>query len=240
MNSKKDDSLHLGHRERMRERVLRDGIDGLQDHESLEVLLYPVVPRKDTNKLAHRLIRHFGSLSGVYDAPVGELLKIDGIGMSAAFAISTLTGHYRKYAQSRTQKSAVLDNKQRVIEFMHSHFKGRTSEAAFMLTLDAGFRQALCVELGHGSFDHVDISPHNISDIISRRRCRYAVLAHNHTSDIALYSQTDVVTTHRIQRLLHHYGVTLLDHLVFDERDYVSMKQSNVLLNEDELARGIW
>jgi len=227
------ENLHEGHRDRMRERVLRDGIDGLQDHEALEVLLYPVVPRKDTNGLAHRLIRHFGSLAGVYDAPIGELQKVDGISANAAFSISTLTGHYRKYAQSRSRNRVVLNNEARMIEVMHSCFKGRTNEAAFLLTMDAGHRQQLCVELGYGAFDHVTISPHAILDIITRRRCRYAVLGHNHVSDVALFSPVDITTTHQIQRLLSLYGVELIDHLIFDEEDYVSMRDSGVMLKRE-------
>ena len=229
---KQPEHYHEGHRERMRERVLRDGIDCLQDHEALEVLLYQVIKRGDTNALAHKLIRHFGSLDGVYDASIGELLKVDGVGMSAAFTISTLTGHYRKYAQARSKKRVVLDNRARMIEVMHSNFKGRTDEAAFLLTMDAGHRQQLCVELGRGAFDHVDISPHHILDIITRRRCKYAVLGHNHISDVALYSPIDIVTTHQIQRLVSLYGVQLVDHLIFDEMDYVSMWESGVMLEE--------
>lgn len=56
--------LHDGHRQRKRERFLKQGADGLADHEVLELLLYYAIPRRDTNELAHRLIQHFGTLDG--------------------------------------------------------------------------------------------------------------------------------------------------------------------------------
>ena len=46
-------NIHEHHRQRMRARIAKGGINGLQDHELLEYLLYPFVPRKDTNPLAH-------------------------------------------------------------------------------------------------------------------------------------------------------------------------------------------
>jgi len=231
MPSPNDDAkIHTAHRERMRERVIRDGIDGLQDHEALEVFLYSIYKRGDTNALAHRLITRFGSLAGVYDAGFGELQKVEGVGPVCAFALSTMTGHYRKYSQSRFPGRAILDNENRMAKYLHGYFKGRTTEAAYILTLDTGYRKVLCEPLGSGSFDHIDIEPHLLLDIIARRRCRYAVMAHNHTSDVAIYSAADIDTTHRVQKILHNINIKLLDHLIFDEQDYVSMAQSGKLL----------
>ena len=58
---------HDGHRERLRQRFLENGLDSLQDHEVLELLLFYAVPRRDTKELAWRLLHHFGSLSAVLD-----------------------------------------------------------------------------------------------------------------------------------------------------------------------------
>ncbi len=208
---------------------MRDGLDSLEEHEALEVLLYQIFKRCDTNELAHRLINHFGSLAGVYDAGVGALLQVDGIGLSAAFALSNMTGHYRKYTQSRVGNRVVLDSEQRIADYLHGYFKGRTNEVAYLLTLDTGFRKLLCVQLSEGTFDHVDIDPQFIVEIVARRKCKYAVLAHNHTSDIAIYSAADVSTTQKVQSILGMLHVKLLDHLIFDENDYVSMAQSGKL-----------
>lgn len=49
-----EEELHCGHRARMAEKLMSNP-NGLADHELLEVLLYSVVVRKDTNPLAHRI-----------------------------------------------------------------------------------------------------------------------------------------------------------------------------------------
>ena len=56
------------------------GMDSLSDVQVLEVALYYAIARRDTNEIAHALLRRFGSLSGVLEAPRAELLKIDGVG----------------------------------------------------------------------------------------------------------------------------------------------------------------
>lgn len=92
MGSKKDPpspkkpagGLHAGHRSRMRQRFLISGLDGFQDHEVLEFLLFYAVPRKDVNELAHILLSRFGTLAGVLDAPEEELRSVPGIGKQVA------------------------------------------------------------------------------------------------------------------------------------------------------------
>ena len=61
----KKENVHDKHRERLRDRYLNEGIDGLRDHEVLELILFYAIPRKDTNELAHKLLNKFGNLSGV-------------------------------------------------------------------------------------------------------------------------------------------------------------------------------
>ena len=65
--------IHDGHRDRMREKLLKNGEESLCDHELIEMLLYHSVPRKDTNPIAHELIEKFGSVSGILNADAEEL-----------------------------------------------------------------------------------------------------------------------------------------------------------------------
>ena len=75
---------HAGHRSRMRSKALTYGLDHLDDHEVLEMLLYHAIPRGDTNETAHRLLERFGSFRGLLEAPPEELQAVPGVGESAA------------------------------------------------------------------------------------------------------------------------------------------------------------
>ena len=83
-------SVHQGHRQRLRERFLEEGLENFQEHEVLELLLYYCIPRRDTNALAHDMIDHFDSLAAVLEAPAKELKAVDGVGDSVATFITLL------------------------------------------------------------------------------------------------------------------------------------------------------
>ena len=76
--------LHENHRQRLCERYEREGAVGLEPHEMLELFLFDVIPRRNTNTTAHLLINRFGSLYGVFTSPYDELVKVDGVGDKTA------------------------------------------------------------------------------------------------------------------------------------------------------------
>ena len=55
--------LHLGHRERLRERFTTGGADAMPDYELLEMVLFRAVARGDTKPIAKALISRFGSFA---------------------------------------------------------------------------------------------------------------------------------------------------------------------------------
>ena len=82
--------MHEGHRERVKRRFRQEGLDSFSDIQALELLLFYVIPRVDTNPIAHALLDHFGSLSQVLDASPEELMKVPGIGENAAVFLTLL------------------------------------------------------------------------------------------------------------------------------------------------------
>lgn len=75
---------HLGHRLRLRKRAMTNCLYGMEAHEVLEFLLTCVIPVRDMNPLAHRLIEAFGSLGSVLKADRSELLQVQGVGEKTA------------------------------------------------------------------------------------------------------------------------------------------------------------
>ena len=63
----------LGHRQRLRDRFQKSGLEGFADYEVIELLLTLAITRKDVKKPAKILIERFGNLRGILDAPLIEL-----------------------------------------------------------------------------------------------------------------------------------------------------------------------
>ena len=92
--------VHDGHRRRMRERFRREGLDGFADHEVLELVLFDCIPNGNVNPLAHELLDTFGSLHGVLEARMDQLLAVKGVGERTAAHLATLLPLFRRYQQS--------------------------------------------------------------------------------------------------------------------------------------------
>lgn len=104
--------LHDGHRQRLLQRFLREGLDGFDEHNILELLLFYAIPRKDTNELAHRLMDDFGSLAGVLDASAQELQQVEGVGENTAGFLKLLPELTRVYYSQKQQDLCLASTEQ--------------------------------------------------------------------------------------------------------------------------------
>ena len=96
--AEKEKSIHAGHRERLRQRLRTAGLSAFSEHEVLELLLTYAIPQRDVNPLAHELIAVFGSLNAVLSADENELLRVKGMGKSAALFL-TMMPQLARYCQ---------------------------------------------------------------------------------------------------------------------------------------------
>lgn len=223
-------SEHAGHRDRLRSRFLREGLDNFTDIQVLELMLFFSVPRRDTNPIAHRLLEHFGCLSRVLEAPVEELLRVEGIGESSALLLRLFHEAARYYQVDKTIQEKILPTITACGEYLVPFFFGRQVETVYLLCLDAKCKVLCCQQVCEGSVNSAGVSVRRIAEIALNAKATTAVLAHNHPSGIALPSAEDVQTTHRVAAALRAVEVILADHVIVADGDYVSMVQSGYRL----------
>ena len=224
--------MHDGHRNRLKERFLKEGLDGFSEIQVLELVLFYCIPRKDTNPIAHALLEHFGGLSQVLEAPVEELKRIPGMGESSAAFLRLITETGRYYMVHRSTQASVLPTLEQCAEYMVPFFFGRRLETVFLLCLDAKCKVLCCKEVGEGSVNSAGISVRRIVETALGANASSVVLAHNHPSGVALPSGEDIQTTRRIAMALSAVEITLVDHIVVADEDYVSMAQSGVRFDD--------
>jgi len=217
---------HKGHRERLKQRFLQQGLDGFTDIQVLELLLFYAIPQRDTNPIAHGLLDHFGSLARVLDADVEELKSVSGISDHSATLLALVTHLCRYYQVSSAQRTEVLTTLDACGTYLVPRFFGRTQETVFLLCLDAKCKVLCCREVGQGSVNSASISIRKIVEAALASNATTVILAHNHPSGVAVPSAEDVQTTRRVAAALAAVEVHLADHIVVAEGDYVSMVQS--------------
>ena len=215
-----------GHRERLKERFRSEGLDGFTEVQVLELLLFYSVPRKDTNEIAHALLEKFGTLAQALDANPADLEKVPGMGSSSALFLKLLSAAGRRYQISRTESATILRTLEQCGAYLQPRFFGRKHEAVFLLCLDAKCKVLACKQVGEGSVNSAGVPIRRIVETALSANATMVVLAHNHPSGLALPSADDIQTTKRLAVALDTVEITLIDHLVFSDDDYVSMAQS--------------
>lgn len=219
-------SLHDGHRDRLRKRYLEEGLDHFTEVQVLELMLFYSIPRKDTNELAHRLLDRFGSLSQVLDTRPEDLMQVEGIGENAALFISLFPSVARYYDTNQAQRMTILKDVDECGQYLLGYFKNRTNETVFLLCLDAKRKVLCCQMVGEGSVNSAGVPIRRIVEMALAANATTVVLAHNHSSGLALPSREDVMTTRRLAAALDGVDVILADHLVIADGEFVSMVQS--------------
>lgn len=220
------ESIHKGHRERLKQRFLEEGLDNFTEIQVLELLLFYAIPRSDTNPIAHSLLDHFGSLAQVLEADVEELKKVPGIKDHAATLLALVIDLCRYYQVNCAQEIEILTTLEDCGKYLVPRFFGRTRETVFLLCLDAKCKVLCCKEIGEGSVNAASISVRKVVETALVANATTVVLAHNHPSGIAVPSNEDIQTTQRIAAALHAVEIHLADHVVVADGDYVSMVQS--------------
>ncbi|MBQ7015085.1 MAG: DNA repair protein RadC [Clostridia bacterium] len=228
-----DNQLHKNHRERMRNKYLETGLDTMDPHEVLEIMLYNVIPRQDTNPIAHRLINTFGSFHGVLDASVEDLMKVEGLGKNAAVFLKLFPDVRRFYEKDKQKNKKSFKNVDEIGDYLLPGFMGKKQEMVLMLTLSAK-NEAICTHiLMEGSLNSASFDIKKIVGCSIRDGASKIVLAHNHPGGLATPSVTDRKSTLKIMNMLQMLDIELIDHLIYADEDYVSMSLSGLLKDND-------
>lgn len=222
--------VHTGHRQRMRAEFLRTGGREMEEHRLLELLLFYAIPQGDVNPLAHLLVDHFGSLTGVFHATYDQLVKVPGVGHNTAVLLQLVPVVAARYMQQNASFDRQIVDLWQLQELLEPYFFGRRDEAAYLACMDGNNRLLAVRKLGEGVVDTVQIVSRKVLEAALDCNASQVVLAHNHVSGVAMPSNADVDTTLRLKRVLAEAAdVILTDHLIFAGGDMVSMAQSGLL-----------
>lgn len=223
MPSKPKKNYHAGHRERLREEAQVGGLSSLPDHRLLELLLFNVIPQRDTNPIAHELLERFGSLSGVLTARQSDLVKVPYIGENAALLFPTLMELYRRYQRDMAQVKVRLRSPADFAEAFRGRFEGLRREVIYMLCLTMRGELISVSKISEGTFNAAELNTRLVMEAVVAADASIVVLAHNHMSGELLPSQEDLATTAHLRDALLNVGVQLQDHLIFSEEKWISL-----------------
>jgi len=126
-------NIHSGHRKRIRKRFAETELDGFSPHETLELLLFYVIPRANTNEIAHNLIQKFKTVYKVFQADVDELTEIPGISKKSAEFIKLYGELCVYYLNSESMNEKICDPE----DYVNKYFSEIQCEIFLVISLGA-------------------------------------------------------------------------------------------------------
>lgn len=205
---------HDKHRQRMRKKFFMHGLEGLPDHEVLEIVLYYAIDRMNTNEIAHRLIDKFGSFKNVVDAPAHDLMQVKGVGEVSATLLKLIPELCRLYFyQSSADHNRKIKTAEDAMEFLIPKFLGRNIEECYVLLLNKRLEVINSIHIASGNTKSVGIDYAKIVQTATMYNANFVIIAHNHLMhDIP--SDSDIANTYKLAENLSIVDIVLIDHII--------------------------
>ncbi len=219
----REKNIHSSHRTRLKARFCSQGMGGFEDHNVLELLLFYAIPQKDTNPLAHRLMERYGSLSAVFDAPIEDLMQVEGVGEHTAVLLKMVPALAGRYCEDRFRVGDTFPEYEAVGTFLVSHFLSRETESVYGLFYSASLQLVDSAELFSGTLHSAAFSAREIAQRAILKNASYVILAHNHPGGVPIASAADLDVTREMRAFLAQMEVKLLDHFIVAEGKYFSL-----------------
>ena len=225
-----------GHRERVRKKFLENGFNGLEDYEVLELLLFYVIPRKDTKAIAKELIKKFKTLANVLKADTLELKTINGLGDVAITFLKMMGALPEKiYEDKLKNQKLIKDDKNKItdkevlLSFLRNKIGYEDVEKFYVIYLSSSNEVIAFEESSSGTLDRSSIYPREIYKRVIMENAKSIIIAHNHPSGNTCPSKCDIDITNEIAKGLKNFGALLLEHIIITRDSYFSFLEEGLI-----------
>lgn len=215
--------------ERPREKLLEQGVETLSDAELLAIFLRVGVTGKSAVDLARDLLTRFGSLNGIFAAPLNELTQVNGIGSSKFAQLQAIFEMSRRALNEQMQVKDVLSSPKQVRDYLCLKLGGLAREVFMVLFLDAQNRIITSEEMFTGTLTQTSVYPREVVKRALHHNAASVIFAHNHPSGIAQQSQADELLTIELKKALALVDVRVLDHFVVAGNTTLSFVERGLL-----------
>jgi DNA repair protein RadC len=220
---------YLGHRERLRERFLKDLGKGFSDYELVEMLLFLAQPRGDVKPLAKSLIKRFGTFANVIAAEPDEIRKVAGAKDASVAALKLVQAAALRMAQTDLIGRPAIGSWKQLLEYCHAAMAREPREHLRVLFLDR--KNVLIADevQATGTVDHTPVYPREVMKRALELSASALILVHNHPSGDPTPSKGDIDMTHEIQEAAERLGIALHDHVIIGRKGHASFKNLGLL-----------
>lgn len=205
---------HSHHRQRLLQTVMDIGLENTNDFITLEFILTYVLPRKDTNPVAHRLFDRFGSIYAALEATPEDLMEVEGIGENSSKRLYLLLHIFARYNQDKAKNTKILQNKEAIVPYCRAFLANKPVEELYAICLND--KTVLATKLlARGKTNQVSIDPQEfMRKILNVSRVNNVVLTHSHPDNDCRPSKEDIVANAKFAKILESVNIKLTEHVI--------------------------
>jgi len=218
-----------GHRQRLRERFLATGGEGMPDYELLELVLAIAIPRSDVKPLAKSLLAEFKNFNGVITAEPATLGRVKGMGDVSVAALKVVQAAAVRLARGEIMERPLVSSWDQLLDYCMAAMGHEKVEQTRILFLDKRNRLIADERQNTGTIDHTPLYPREIVKRALEIGATAFILVHNHPSGDATPSHADIEMTKEVQEAAAKLGITLHDHLIISREGPASFRSLGLL-----------
>jgi DNA repair protein RadC len=163
------------------------------------------------------------------NAPVEELIKIDGIKESTAIALKSITALSHRALKKEIMKKPILNSWNRLIDYCQATMAHETREHFRILSLNKK-NELMADEIQNsGTVDHTPAYPREIMKRALELGATALILVHNHPSGDPKPSTADIELTHHIIKAAAPFEIIIHDHIIVSRNGFSSFKSLGLI-----------
>ncbi len=229
-NKATDKPHYIGHRQRLRERFLKDEGRSMADYELLEFLLTLAIPRRDVKELAKGLIKEFGSFAKVLSAPQNQLAEY-GLSQTTIAALKVIKAAATKmsWQELAGKDEPIISNFDYMVEYCRMAIGYSDIEEFRVLFLNANLKIIKEEVMQRGTVNNVAVHPREVVKAALENGAMSVILFHNHPGGNPKPSRNDIEITKQIAEALNPLGIKLQDHIIITNDNHFSFRENGLL-----------
>ncbi len=217
---------NIPHDLRPREKLKAQGVDKLSEEELLAVILGSGTKDMDVLSLSREIVKRLG-WEEIEQMSIRELTSIKGMGEVKAMQVKALVELSKRIREP--YRGAEILSPESAYEFLKGVMRG-DREKVVAVYLDLSHRVMGSEVVAVGSMNRVYLQPKDVLSPALKLSAYGVLIAHNHPQGVAKPSREDVEFTRRIKSACDLIGLELVDHLIIDDRGFVSLREEGVIV----------
>lgn len=207
--------------DRPREKLQSKGSGALSDEELVAILLGFGTKGHDVMSVAKRIVRLVDDHHG--RPALADLQRLEGVGPAKATVIAAAL----EFARRRIRPEGLKVKTPIDVLPLVRHYADRKQEHFLCVSLNGAHEVIRVRVVSVGLVNKTQVHPREVFADPITDRASAVILAHNHPSTDLTPSQEDILLTRQLKEAGETLGITVLDHIVFNQSGHHSFLENN-------------